>query len=95
MGDAHKVLLYLEYHSVCPIVRIGTPPPKIPHLSVSFPRNQEGDAHSPAGEGAGGGPNSDDWRKGIVLCLLCGDAYMSGTSVATWVRGSYTVVKRI
>jgi hypothetical protein len=30
--------------------------------------------HSPAGEGLGrgaGGPNSDDWRKSLALCLLC------------------------
>jgi hypothetical protein len=32
-----------------------------------------GGAHSPAGEGlggGGGGPNSDDWRKSLALCLL-------------------------
>ncbi len=28
-----------------------------------------GGAHSPSGEG---GPNSDDWRKSLALCLLCG-----------------------
>jgi hypothetical protein len=24
---AHKVLIYIEHHSVCPLVGIGTPPP--------------------------------------------------------------------
>jgi hypothetical protein len=23
----HKVLIYIEHHSVCPLVGIGTPPP--------------------------------------------------------------------
>ncbi len=27
LGDKHKVHIYLEYHSVCPLVQIGTPPP--------------------------------------------------------------------
>jgi hypothetical protein len=49
------VHIYLENHSVCPLVRIGTPHP----LSCKqFDRV--------------GGPNSDDWRKGLALCLLCG-----------------------
>jgi hypothetical protein len=26
-GQYHKVLIYIEHHSVCPLVRIGTPPP--------------------------------------------------------------------
>jgi hypothetical protein len=30
-----------------------------------------GGAHSPEGEGLGD-PNSDDLRKGLALCLLCG-----------------------
>jgi hypothetical protein len=32
---SHKVHKYLEYHSVCPLVRIGTPPPPLPQASVS------------------------------------------------------------
>ncbi len=31
-----------------------------------------GEAHSPAGERVGeGGPNPDDWRKSLALCLIC------------------------
>jgi hypothetical protein len=26
-GTNHKVLIYIEHHSVCPLVGIGTPPP--------------------------------------------------------------------
>jgi hypothetical protein len=26
-GRLHKVLIYIEHHSVCPLVGIGTPPP--------------------------------------------------------------------
>ncbi len=83
MGDAHKVLIYLGNHSVCPIVRIGTPHQLSRKRVCPSPEPKGGRTHS-----TWVGPNSDDWRKGIVLCLLCGDAYMSGTSVATWVRGS-------
>jgi hypothetical protein len=42
----------LEYHSVCPLVRIGTPPPPLPQASVS-PRNQREGHTPPAGEGVG------------------------------------------
>jgi hypothetical protein len=35
-GEAHKVHIYLEYHSVCPLVRIGSwdPPPPLRQASV-------------------------------------------------------------
>jgi len=62
---------YLEYHSVCPLVRIGSfhllsrrrvwPPP-------SEPRG--GRQHSPAGEGLCGS-NWNDWRESLALCLRC------------------------
>jgi hypothetical protein len=48
----HKVHIYLENHSVYPLVQIGTPHP--------FPASKcEGDP-------------SNDWRKGLAFCLLCG-----------------------
>jgi hypothetical protein len=56
----HKVNS-IEYHSVCPLVGIGTPPPRLLQASVPPPRNQTGGKHSPAG--GGGDPNSDDWKK--------------------------------
>jgi hypothetical protein len=50
-----------------PSWELGSPPP-LPLTSVS-PRNQW-DTLS-CGWGYGGGPNSDDLRKGLFLCLLC------------------------
>ncbi len=40
-GGAQSTYIYLEYHSVCPLVQIRTP----------LSRNQKGGTHSPAGEG--------------------------------------------
>jgi hypothetical protein len=38
----HKVhILYLEYHSVFPPVRTGSPPPPLPQTSVSTPPNHK------------------------------------------------------
>ncbi len=58
----------VEYHSVCPLVRIGTPHPLF-RKRVCPPRTK----------GWGGalacglrGPNLDDCRKSMALCLLCG-----------------------
>jgi hypothetical protein len=61
---------YLEYHSVCPLVRIGTPSTPSPASECARPPGTKGGTYSAAGE-AVGGPNSDDWRKGLVICLLC------------------------
>jgi hypothetical protein len=38
-----------------------------PNESVPPPEPRGG-----AGEVVGGGPNSDDWRKSLALCQLCG-----------------------
>jgi hypothetical protein len=47
VGTAHKVLLYIEYQSVCPRVGIGTPHPLSPSPTNEcapppHPRNQRG-----------------------------------------------------
>ena len=56
----HKVLNYTEYHSVCPLVGIWTPPTPLPQAIVAPPEPKGGGgAHSPAG-GVWGSPNSDD-----------------------------------
>jgi hypothetical protein len=67
----HKVHI-LEYHRVCPLVRIRTPHPSL-EASMYLPQNQGG-AQSPIAVDEGvGGPNSDDWRKSLVVFfLLCG-----------------------
>jgi hypothetical protein len=67
------IILYLEYQSVCPPVRIGSANPRFRKL-VCLPRNGGGGQHSPAGEGMGG-HNSDDWRESLALCLLWDDCY--------------------
>ncbi len=51
-----KVHIYLEYHNVCPLVRIGTPPPPpLPQASVSLPQNQRGGEDTLACGWGGGG----------------------------------------
>ncbi len=71
--EHQKVRIYKEYHSVCPLVGIGTLPTPLSLASVPLPPQNRGGgvAHSPAGRGWGS-PNSDDWRKSLALCLLCG-----------------------
>ncbi len=52
-GVQHKVL-YIEHHSVCPLVGIGTPPTPLPQASAPLPPDKRvGGAHSPAAEGMG------------------------------------------
>jgi hypothetical protein len=57
---SHKVRIYKEYHSVCPLVGIGTlptaPTPSLASECAPPPRTGMGGgglAHSPAGEGLG------------------------------------------
>jgi hypothetical protein len=50
----HKVLIFIEYHSVCPLVGIGTLSPPLSPASVPLPPEPKGGgAHSPAGEELG------------------------------------------
>jgi len=46
----HKIHIYIEYRSVCPVVGIGTPPPPLPQASVP-PNGTKGGR----GGGDGGG----------------------------------------
>jgi hypothetical protein len=48
----HKVRIFKEYHSVCPLVGIATIPTPLSPASVPSPQHGGG-AHSPAGEGLG------------------------------------------
>jgi hypothetical protein len=52
IGCGKKVHEYLEYHSVCPLVRIGTPHP-LSRERVYPHQESKGGEHSPAGEGVG------------------------------------------
>ncbi len=67
----HKVHIYLEYQSVCPLVRIGTLHPPLPPASESLPPEPKEGEHTRLRVRRWGGPNSDDWRKSLALCLLC------------------------
>jgi hypothetical protein len=66
----HEVPIYLEYHSVCPLVGIVTPLPSLPQASVLPPRTKGGGGHTRLRVRGWGSPNSDDWRESLELCLL-------------------------
>jgi hypothetical protein len=67
----HKVHTCIEYYSVCPLV-IGTLPPPFSPASVPLPPEPKGEGgHTRLRVRGWGSPNSDDWRKGLALCLLC------------------------
>jgi hypothetical protein len=77
-----KVHEYLEYHSVCPLVQIGTLPPPSPlpqasvfHLPPS-PEQKGEVTHSTVREGVGGGSQFRRLeKKSLLLCLLCEQGY--------------------
>jgi hypothetical protein len=67
----HKVLIYIEHHSVCHPSEL-TPPPLLLQASVPSPPDQRVGGHTRLRLKGMGSPNSDDWRKSLALCLLCG-----------------------
>jgi hypothetical protein len=69
--------IYLEYHSVCPLVGIGTPHP-LSRKRVCFPPGTKGGGgvHTRLRVRGWGSPNPDDWRENLVLCLLCEVQYI-------------------
>jgi hypothetical protein len=75
----HKVRIYEEYHSVCPLVGIGTLPTPLLPASVSLPPETGGRGRTRLQMRGWGSSNSDDWSNSLALCLLC--AY---TSICTW-----------
>jgi hypothetical protein len=66
----HKVRIYKEYHSVCPLVRIGTPPTPLSPATVPLPP-EPGGRHTRV-RVRGWGSHNSDYRKSLALCLLCG-----------------------
>ncbi len=71
----HYAHTYQEYHSVCPLVGIGTLPPPLSSASVPLPPEPKGGGgHTCVRVRGWGSPNSNDWRKSLALCLLCGYA---------------------
>ncbi len=43
---SHKVHTFIEYHSVCPLVGIGTLPPPLSPASVPLPPEPKGGGHT-------------------------------------------------
>ncbi len=66
----HKVHLYLEYHSVCPLVEIGTPHHHYRCECAPPPGTKWGWGHTWLRVRGWGSPNSNDCRKSLALCLL-------------------------
>ncbi len=65
---SQSTYIYLEYHSVCPLVRIGTPPP-LPQASV--PLRGRGGVHSPTCEEVGESRFRRLEKKLSTLSTLC------------------------
>jgi hypothetical protein len=74
MAPDHKVLKYIQHHSVYPLVGIGTTTTPLPPASLPYPPDQRwGGGHTRRRLRGWGSPNSDDLRKSLALCLpvLC------------------------
>jgi hypothetical protein len=78
--ESTKYIYTWRTHSVCPLVRFGTPRPLSRQRVCTSPpplEPKEGGTIFPehtchGGSGWGrGSTNSDDWRKSLALCLLC------------------------
>jgi hypothetical protein len=81
--------VYLEIHSFCPIVRIGTSQPLSRKRVCPPPGTKSGDTLS-CGWRCGGGPNKDDWRKSLALCLL----YSVLFTIYSWDIEDFEVLKK-
>ncbi len=65
--EPHIHTLYTQSATMSvPLSELGPHPPFRKRVCPAEPK---GGTHSPRGVG---GPNSDDWRKNLALCLLCG-----------------------
>ncbi len=67
----HKVRIYKEYHSVCPLIRIGTNPTPLSPASVPLPPELGRGKRSPAGEGLGESQFRRLEKKLSTLLTLC------------------------
>jgi hypothetical protein len=66
----HKVRIFKEYYSVCPLVGIRTLPTTLSPASVPLPQIR-GDAHSPAMEGVGESQFRRLEKKLSTLPIMC------------------------
>ncbi len=67
---------YKEYHSVGPLVGIGALPTPLSPASVPLPPKPGGGGQTRLRVRGWGSPYSDDWRKSLALCLLCGGEWL-------------------
>jgi hypothetical protein len=72
LNSMHIWYIFSEklHHKVHRIPRVPQCMSPRPNRDPPTSSPKRGGAHSPGGEGVGG-PNSDDWRKSLALCLLC------------------------
>jgi hypothetical protein len=66
-GSGHKVHIYLEYHSVCPLVRIGNPRNHRVHAPCGSGGSQFRRVHTRLRVRGWGSPDSDDWKKKLSI----------------------------
>ncbi len=59
IGSQHKVHICLEYHSVCPLVRIVPPPPTASPAGECFLPGTKGGGHTRLRVRGWEGPNAD------------------------------------
>jgi hypothetical protein len=70
-----KVHTYKEYHGECPLFGIWIRSPTRSLASKCAPPPGTKGGHTRVRVRGWGSPNSNDWRKGLALCLLCGAYY--------------------
>ncbi len=68
--ERRGIRVYIEYQTVCPIVGIGSL--SLVSECASIWTQREGKQHSLVSEEVEGGPNLDDWKESLALCLFCG-----------------------
>ncbi len=89
----HKVHIYLEYHSIRPLVGIGTPPPHPPLPQVSLPSPLEPNGgytqHTRLLVRGWGSTNSDDWREEslVLYIFVFKSIYQKSESIGELVEG--------
>jgi hypothetical protein len=72
------------------------PPPPLSQACVPPTPETKGEgAQSPAGKGGGGSPNSDDGRKSLALCLLCGLVPFAGHSLVLDMAGGNQISSHV
>jgi hypothetical protein len=68
----HKLLIYIRAPQCMSPRRNWDSPNRSPASECALPPRTKGwGAHSPAAKGVGS-LSSDDWRKSLAICLLCG-----------------------